>query len=158
MIANTEKLSIQEKIGYGLGDTAANFIFQTMVVFQLSFYTDTYGIGAAAAGTLFMVVRVWDAIFDPLMGAAPGRRRPCGHARCERRGREGTPPGARRSGGRRSEGVRSRRRRCRREEGSGSSRRRGGPPSPCSCPPRLPRRRAGPRGGDSPCTREKASR
>ena len=73
MIANTEKLSIQEKIGYGLGDTAANFIFQTMVVFQLSFYTDTYGIGAAAAGTLFMVVRVWDAIFDPLMGIIADR-------------------------------------------------------------------------------------
>ena len=66
-------LSIKEKIGYGLGDTAANFIFQTMVVFQLSFYTDTYGIAAAAAGTLFMVVRVWDAIFDPLMGVIADR-------------------------------------------------------------------------------------
>jgi sugar (glycoside-pentoside-hexuronide) transporter len=68
-----EKLSVKEKIGYGLGDTAANFIFQTMVVFQLSFYTDTFGLGAAAAGTLFMVVRAWDAVFDPLMGAIADR-------------------------------------------------------------------------------------
>ena len=67
------RLSVKEKIGYGLGDTAANFIFQTMVVFQLSYYTDTCGIPAAAAGTLFIVVRVWDAIFDPLMGAIADR-------------------------------------------------------------------------------------
>lgn len=73
MIPKTERLSIKEKIGYGLGDTAANFIFQTMIVFQLSFYTDTYGIAAAAAGTLFMVVRVWDAVFDPLMGLIADR-------------------------------------------------------------------------------------
>ena len=63
-----EKLSVTEKVGYALGDTAANFIFQTMVIFQLAFYTDTFGISAAAAGTLFLVVRVWDAIFDPIMG------------------------------------------------------------------------------------------
>jgi len=65
--ANSEKLAVKEKIGYALGDTAANFIFQTMVMFQLVFYTDTFGITAAAAGTLLVVVRVWDAIFDPIM-------------------------------------------------------------------------------------------
>ena len=70
---HTDRLSVKEKIGYGLGDTAANFIFQTMVVFQLSFYTDTFGLAAGAAGTLFMVVRVWDAIFDPLMGIMADR-------------------------------------------------------------------------------------
>ena len=61
------RLSVVEKVGYGLGDTAANFIFQTMVMFQLAFYTDVFGITAAAAGTLLVVVRVWDAIFDPIM-------------------------------------------------------------------------------------------
>lgn len=64
----TEKLKVKEKVGYALGDTAANFIFQTMVMFQLAFYTDTFGITAAAAGTLLVIVRVWDAIFDPIMG------------------------------------------------------------------------------------------
>ena len=68
-----EKLSIKEKVGYALGDTAANFIFQTMVMFQLAFYTDTFGITAAAAGTLLVVVRVWDAIFDPIMGVVADR-------------------------------------------------------------------------------------
>jgi GPH family glycoside/pentoside/hexuronide:cation symporter len=69
----SERLSFKEKAGYALGDTAANFIFQTMVMFQLAFYTDTFGITAAAAGTLLVVVRVWDAIFDPIMGILADR-------------------------------------------------------------------------------------
>ena len=69
----TEKLSIREKVGYALGDTAANFIFQTMIMFQLVFYTDTFGITAIAAGTLLVVVRFWDAIFDPIMGVVADR-------------------------------------------------------------------------------------
>ena len=68
-----QRLSVVEKVGYGLGDTAANFIFQTMVMFQLAFYTDVFGITAAAAGTLLVVVRVWDAIFDPIMGIVADR-------------------------------------------------------------------------------------
>jgi glycoside/pentoside/hexuronide:cation symporter, GPH family len=68
-----EKLSVKEKIGYGLGDAAANFVFQTMLMFQLSFYTDTFGITAAAAGTLLLVSRFWDAIFDPMMGIIADR-------------------------------------------------------------------------------------
>ncbi len=67
------KLRVSEKIGYGFGDAAANLVFQTMVIVQLSFYTDTFGISAAAAGTLFLVVRIFDAIFDPLMGVAADR-------------------------------------------------------------------------------------
>lgn len=67
------RISLTEKIGYSLGDTAANFVFQTMLVFQLSFYTDTFGISAAAAGTLFLVVRCFDAVFDPMMGAIADR-------------------------------------------------------------------------------------
>lgn len=70
---STERLSVREKLGYGIGDAAANFIFQTMVIFQLAFYTDTFGISAAAAGTLFLVVRVFDAAFDPLMGIIADR-------------------------------------------------------------------------------------
>jgi GPH family glycoside/pentoside/hexuronide:cation symporter len=68
-----QRLSVVEKVGYGLGDMAANFIFQTMVMFQLAFYTDTFGIAAAAAGTLLVVVRVFDAAFDPLMGVIADR-------------------------------------------------------------------------------------
>ena len=73
MVLEQERLSIKEKVGYGIGDAAANFIFQTMIIFQLAFYTDTFGITAAAAGTLFLVVRVFDAAFDPLMGVIADR-------------------------------------------------------------------------------------
>ena len=45
-----QKLSFVEKAGYSLGDAAANFVFMTMILFQLNFYTDTLGITAAAAG------------------------------------------------------------------------------------------------------------
>jgi sugar (glycoside-pentoside-hexuronide) transporter len=72
-MTNTGKVPIREKVGYALGDCAANFIFQTMMMFQLAFYTDTFGITAAAAGTLFLVVRFWDAIFDPIMGVIADR-------------------------------------------------------------------------------------
>jgi GPH family glycoside/pentoside/hexuronide:cation symporter len=69
----SQKLSIREKVGYGLGDGAANFIFQTMLVLQMSFYTDTFGISAVATGWLLLVARGWDAFFDPMMGVIADR-------------------------------------------------------------------------------------
>lgn len=67
------RLSFREKAGYSLGDGAANFVFQTMILFQLNFYTDALGIAAAAAGTLLLVGRLWDAFFDPMMGVLADR-------------------------------------------------------------------------------------
>ncbi|HEY3740943.1 MAG TPA: MFS transporter [Bryobacteraceae bacterium] len=67
------KLSFVEKAGYSLGDAAANFVFQTMILFQLTFYTDTLGITAAIAGSLLLVGRLWDAFFDPMMGVMADR-------------------------------------------------------------------------------------
>ena len=52
---------------------AANFVFQTMILFQLSFYTDTLGVAAAYAGSLLLVGRLWDAFFDPMMGVMADR-------------------------------------------------------------------------------------
>lgn len=66
-------LTLREKIGYSLGDGAANFVFMTMILFQLGFYTDTMGIAAGTAGTLLLVGRLWDAFFDPLMGVIADR-------------------------------------------------------------------------------------
>jgi GPH family glycoside/pentoside/hexuronide:cation symporter len=68
-----EKISMREKVGFSLGDSAANFIFQTMMLLQLSFYTDSFGISAAAAGLLFLVARLFGAVFDPIMGAISDR-------------------------------------------------------------------------------------
>jgi len=73
MSNHVQKLSFFEKAGYSLGDAAANFVFMTMILFQLNFYTDTLGITAAAAGTLLLAGRLWDAFFDPLMGEAADR-------------------------------------------------------------------------------------
>lgn len=75
-MSNTSaKLTFKEKIGYGLGDTASNIVFQVVANFMLIFYTDVFGIGAAAAGTLMLVVRVFDAFTDPIMGGVADRTR-----------------------------------------------------------------------------------
>lgn len=66
-------LKIKEKIAYGLGDTASNIVFQTVMLFLSFFYTDVFGISPAVVGTLFLVVRIFDAITDPLMGAMTDR-------------------------------------------------------------------------------------
>ncbi len=55
---NSGKLSIREKVGYGVGDTASNLFFQVFILFLLYFYTDVFGISAAAAGTMFLVTRI----------------------------------------------------------------------------------------------------
>ncbi len=61
-------LHVREKIAYGLGDTASNLIFQTVMLFLTYFYTDVYGLSAAAVGTMFLLVRLMDAVTDPMMG------------------------------------------------------------------------------------------
>ncbi len=68
-----QKLSITEKISYGLGDTASNIVFQIVINFLLIYYIDVFGITAAAAGTMFLVVRLFDAFTDPIMGALADR-------------------------------------------------------------------------------------
>jgi len=73
MTEATAKLSVKEKVAYSLGDMAANFIFQTMLALQLSFYTDTFGLTAAQAGTLFLVVGLGAAAFNPIMGMIADR-------------------------------------------------------------------------------------
>lgn len=73
MSANGHRLSFWEKAGYSLGDAAANFVFMTLILYQLNFYTDTLGLSAAVAGTILLVGRMWDAFFDPLMGVIADR-------------------------------------------------------------------------------------
>lgn len=68
-----ETLNLKEKLGYGLGDLASTLIFATVTTFLMYFYTDVYGLSAAAVGTLFFVARMIDAISDPLMGAIADR-------------------------------------------------------------------------------------
>lgn len=67
------KLSFKEKLGYGLGDTASHFAWDLAGMFLFFYFTDVYGISAAAAGTIMMVARIWDAISDPMIGVIADR-------------------------------------------------------------------------------------
>ena len=62
------KLSITEKIGFGAGDMAVNIVMITMQLIIAYFYTDIYGLDPVDMGIMFMVVRLIDAISDPIMG------------------------------------------------------------------------------------------
>ena len=66
-------LPLWEKVSYGFGDTACNIYFQIVIVYLMQFYTDVFGISAAAAGTMFLVVRIFDGFTDPMMGAIADR-------------------------------------------------------------------------------------
>lgn len=70
-----QNLSVKEKFGYGLGDTASNIVYQAVLNMLSYFYTDIYGIEAAAVGTLMLVVRLFDTFTDPAMGAIADRTR-----------------------------------------------------------------------------------
>ena len=73
MKTQTQKVSMAEKIGYSLGDGSANLIFQMMMMFQLFFYTDVFGIKATAAGMILLVARIFDAFVDPVVGILSDR-------------------------------------------------------------------------------------
>lgn len=75
MSQQQQRLSLVEKLGYGLGDAASNLVFQTIVNFIAFYYTDVVGLAPALVGTLFLVVRVFDAVIDPVMGAVADRTR-----------------------------------------------------------------------------------
>ncbi|HDZ2222054.1 TPA: MFS transporter, partial [Klebsiella pneumoniae] len=61
--------SVREKIGYSLGDAASHIVFDSSVAILAYFYTDIYGLPPAVMGTMFLLVRLLDAITDPIMGA-----------------------------------------------------------------------------------------
>lgn len=71
--SNTAPLSFKEKVGYGMGDMASNFYMGFFALFLLYYYTDVYGISAAAAATMLLVTKVIDAISDPAMGLLADR-------------------------------------------------------------------------------------
>ncbi len=68
-----EKLSFKEKVSYGFGDLASSMFWKLFSLFLLFFYTDVFGISAAAAGTMFLVTRIWDSANDPIMGMIADR-------------------------------------------------------------------------------------
>ncbi|WP_314141689.1 MFS transporter [Buttiauxella noackiae] len=69
----SSKLSVKEKIGYGMGDAGCNIIFGAIMLFVNYFYTDVFGLAPALVGVMLLSIRVIDAVTDPIMGAIADR-------------------------------------------------------------------------------------
>ncbi len=69
----TAKLRLREKLGYGVGDLGFNLYWTTIASFLAAFYTDVFGMSAAAAGTMLFTTKIIDAFTDPMMGALADR-------------------------------------------------------------------------------------
>ncbi|GAA6204549.1 glycoside-pentoside-hexuronide (GPH):cation symporter [Thalassotalea sp. SU-HH00458] len=69
------KLGSITKFNYGIGDFGNNIIWHTMGLWLAYFYTDVYGLSAIHVGTMYLVVRIFDAITDPLVGLWVDRTR-----------------------------------------------------------------------------------
>ena len=70
------KLSWMQRIGFGAGDMAQNLIYQTISMWLLFFYTNVFGLDPAVAAVMFLVVRIVDVIWDPIVGALVDKRNP----------------------------------------------------------------------------------
>lgn len=67
------KLSFKERVGFGLGDAGFNFYWAIVGSYLVFFYTDIFGISAAAAATMVTFTKIIDAFTDPAMGAIADR-------------------------------------------------------------------------------------
>src|SRR5689334_4683060 len=71
---SSQKLSVFEKVGYSLGDLAANLVFQTLVTYLAYFYTDIYRLSTKDASVVILVVGLVAAFgFNPIIGALADR-------------------------------------------------------------------------------------
>jgi GPH family glycoside/pentoside/hexuronide:cation symporter len=69
----SHRLRFSEKLAYSFGDFASSMFWKLFSMFLLFFYTDIFGLSAAAVGTMFLVTRIWDALNDPMMGMIADR-------------------------------------------------------------------------------------
>ena len=66
-------VKLSEKIGYGLGDMSSSMFWKLFGAYLMIFYTDVFGMSAAVVGTMFLITRVWDSLFDPVVGVVADR-------------------------------------------------------------------------------------
>lgn len=66
-------IKLKEKIGYGFGDMASSMFWKLFGSYLMIFYTDVFGLPAAVVGTMFLITRVWDSAFDPIVGVIADR-------------------------------------------------------------------------------------
>ena len=67
------QIKLREKVGYGLGDAASSMFWKLFGSYLLFFYTDIFGLPAAAVGTMFLITRFWDSFVDPVVGIMADR-------------------------------------------------------------------------------------
>jgi len=70
------KLSWLQRIGFGAGDLAQNLIYQTICMYLLFFYTNIFGLKPAVAAVMFLIVRIVDVIWDPIVGTFVDKHNP----------------------------------------------------------------------------------
>lgn len=63
------KLSLKERISYGLGDFSCNIIYTAMTAYLLFYYTDYANVSAGVVGMIMLVSRIFDGISDIFMGS-----------------------------------------------------------------------------------------
>lgn len=73
MNLKNENLTFKEKVGYGLGDAASSMFWKLFGMYLMFFYTDVFGMEAKVVGTMFLITRVWDSLFDPIVGIIADR-------------------------------------------------------------------------------------
>ena len=66
-------IKLKENIGYGFGDMSSSMFWKIFGAYLMIFYTDIFGLSAAAVGVMFAVTRVWDSVFDPVVGVIADR-------------------------------------------------------------------------------------
>jgi GPH family glycoside/pentoside/hexuronide:cation symporter len=71
----TKQLTWREKISYGVADMGFNFYWTNIATFLLIYYTDVFGISAAAAASMMFTIKIINAFTDPMIGAAADRTR-----------------------------------------------------------------------------------
>ena len=77
-------IKLTEKIGYGFGDMASSMFWKLFGAYLMIFYTDVFGLPAAAVGTMFLITRIWDSVFDPIVGVAADLPSPVCRGACKR--------------------------------------------------------------------------
>lgn len=70
------KLSWIQRIGFGSGDLAQNLIYQTISMYLLLFYTNVFGLNPTSAAFMFLLVRIVDVLWDPVVGTFVDKHNP----------------------------------------------------------------------------------
>jgi GPH family glycoside/pentoside/hexuronide:cation symporter len=75
MSQENQQLKLSTKIGYALGDFGGSLAFQCVTLFIVFYFTDVFGLAPAAAGAVFALAKIWNAVCDPAIGGLSDRVR-----------------------------------------------------------------------------------